>query len=61
MPRYERSLAEYVDDLGSFVEDDETGLPKPFPTGIKGKGRGKSENPADRRLRTEFVLSSRRV
>lgn len=33
MPRYERSLGEYADE--SFAEDDETGLPKPFPTGTK--------------------------
>ncbi|EZA57671.1 Protein tipE [Ooceraea biroi] len=32
MPRYERSLGEYVDDIENFAEDDETGLPKPFPT-----------------------------
>jgi len=34
MPRYERSLAEYVDNLDeNLALDDETGLPKPFPTG----------------------------
>nr|XP_012147913.1 PREDICTED: protein tipE-like [Megachile rotundata] len=35
-PRYERSLREYdyVEDLDEdFAEDDEAGLPKPFPTG----------------------------
>lgn len=35
-PRYERSLREYdyIEDLDDdFAEDDEAGLPKPFPTG----------------------------
>lgn len=39
MPRYERSLGnfgEYVEDLDEgFDEEDETGLPKPYPTGTK--------------------------
>jgi len=36
MPRYERSLAEYVDNLDeNLILDDETGLPKPFPTGTR--------------------------
>lgn len=39
MPRYERSLGnfgEYVDDLGEdFDVEEETGLPKPYPTGTK--------------------------
>ncbi|XP_076391815.1 protein tipE isoform X1 [Megachile rotundata] len=38
-PRYERSLREYdyVEDLDEdFAEDDEAGLPKPFPTGLMG-------------------------
>lgn len=39
MPRYERSLGnfgEYVEDLEEdFDEEDETGLPKPYPTGTK--------------------------
>ncbi|XP_068974046.1 protein tipE isoform X1 [Bombus flavifrons] len=38
-PRYERSLREYdyVEDLDDdFAEDDEAGLPKPFPTGLMG-------------------------
>ncbi|XP_015430081.1 PREDICTED: protein tipE [Dufourea novaeangliae] len=38
-PRYERSLREYdyVEDLDDdFAEDDDTGLPKPFPTGLMG-------------------------
>lgn len=38
MPRYERSLGnfgEYVEGLEDFVEEDETGLPKPYPTGTK--------------------------
>lgn len=37
-PRYERSLREYdyVEDLDEdFAEDDEAGLPKPFPTGTE--------------------------
>lgn len=37
-PRYDRSLREYdyVEDLDEdFAEDDEAGLPKPFPTGIE--------------------------
>ncbi|XP_034172461.2 protein tipE isoform X1 [Osmia lignaria lignaria] len=37
--RYERSLREYdyVEDLDEdFAEDDEDGLPKPFPTGLMG-------------------------
>ncbi|XP_011707853.1 PREDICTED: protein tipE-like isoform X2 [Wasmannia auropunctata] len=33
MPRYERSLGEYIEDLAM---DDENGLPKPFPTGLMG-------------------------
>ncbi|XP_014488575.1 PREDICTED: protein tipE isoform X1 [Dinoponera quadriceps] len=40
MPRYERSLGnfgEYVEDLEEeFDEEDETGLPKPYPTGLMG-------------------------
>lgn len=37
-PRYERSLREYdyVEDLDEdFAEDDDAGLPKPFPTGTE--------------------------
>ncbi|KYM97113.1 Protein tipE [Cyphomyrmex costatus] len=34
MPRYERSLGEYIEDLDeNFAMDDENGLPKSFPTG----------------------------
>jgi len=36
MPRYERSLGEYIEDLDeNFAMDDENGLPKSFPTGTK--------------------------
>lgn len=36
MPRYERSLGEYIEKLdGNFAVDDENGLPKPFPTGTQ--------------------------
>lgn len=36
MPRYERSLGEYIEDLNkNFAVDDENGLPKSFPTGTK--------------------------
>ncbi|XP_076751121.1 protein tipE isoform X1 [Xylocopa sonorina] len=38
-PRYERSLKEYdyIEDFEEdFAEDDEAGLPKPFPTGLMG-------------------------
>ncbi|XP_033328562.1 protein tipE isoform X1 [Megalopta genalis] len=36
-PRYERSLREYdYVEEDDFPEDDETGLPKPFPTGLMG-------------------------
>lgn len=41
-PRYDRSLREYdyVEDLDEdFAEDDEAGLPKPFPTGIEQRAR----------------------
>ncbi|XP_076279772.1 protein tipE-like isoform X2 [Lasioglossum baleicum] len=36
--RYERSLREYdyVEEDDDFAEEDETGLPKPFPTGLMG-------------------------
>ncbi|KAL0124242.1 hypothetical protein PUN28_006235 [Cardiocondyla obscurior] len=37
MPRYERSLGEYIEDLDeSFAVNDENGLPKSFPTGLMG-------------------------
>ncbi|XP_014209301.1 protein tipE [Copidosoma floridanum] len=41
MPRLERSLREYdyiedLEDEDDFSEDDEDGLPKPFPTGLMG-------------------------
>ncbi|XP_018401559.1 PREDICTED: protein tipE isoform X1 [Cyphomyrmex costatus] len=37
MPRYERSLGEYIEDLDeNFAMDDENGLPKSFPTGLMG-------------------------
>lgn len=37
MPRYERSLGEYIEnvDENAIVMDDENGLPKTFPTGTK--------------------------
>ncbi|XP_012525654.1 protein tipE isoform X1 [Monomorium pharaonis] len=37
MPRYERSLGEYIEDPdNNFAADDENGLPKAFPTGLMG-------------------------
>ncbi|XP_011870794.1 PREDICTED: protein tipE isoform X2 [Vollenhovia emeryi] len=37
MPRYERSLGEYIEDLdATFAVEDENGLPKTFPTGLMG-------------------------
>ncbi|XP_051166028.1 protein tipE-like isoform X2 [Leptopilina boulardi] len=37
-PRYERALRDYdyVEDFEIFTEDEEIGLPKPFPTGLMG-------------------------
>lgn len=37
MPRYERSLGEYIENIdeNSIAVDDENGLPKTFPTGTK--------------------------
>lgn len=50
--RYERSLGnfEYVEDLDDgFDEEDETGLPKPYPTGTKCDHGAHTEN-RDRRF-----------
>jgi len=36
MPRYERSLGEYIENFDeNFATDDKNGLPKSFPTGTK--------------------------